>query len=98
MLGSSLIVFIVFIFLVLGFNFFFENHFFCKPFFLLDPFLVSTKETDKQTDTLSAPYREKLRSSDSVFLRAYFFDIYDQGPAGPDPLGGPARPVQSYKK
>ena len=45
-----------------------------------------------------APYREKLRSSDSVFLRAYFFDIYDQGPAGPDPAGGPARPVQKAKE
>ena len=49
---------------------------------------------DKKANKLIAPYREKLRSSDSVFLRAYFFDIYDQGPAGPDPAGGPARPVQ----
>ena len=51
-------------------------------------------QTNTQTNKLIAPYREKLRSSDSVFLRAYFFDIYDQGPAGPDPAGGPERPVQ----
>ena len=83
-----------------GFQLFFVNHFFSfyfRTFFFRVNF--GDRQTNKQASKLSLPIekskaRLKLRSSDSVFLRAYFFDIYYQGPAGPDPAGGPARPVQ----
>ena len=52
---------------------------------------------NKKTSTLIAPYRENYVHRILFFYVRISLTSNDQGPAGPDPAGGPARPVQLYK-
>ena len=47
-----------------------------------------------QTSKLIAPYRENYVHRILFFYVRISLTSNDQGPAGPDPAGGPARPVQ----
>ena len=49
---------------------------------------------DTQTNELIAPYRENYVHRILFFYVRISLTSNDQGPAGPDPAGGPARPVQ----
>ena len=51
-------------------------------------------QTNKQTSKLIAPYRENYVHRILFFYVRISLTSNDQGPAGPDPAGGPARPVQ----
>ena len=51
-------------------------------------------ETHRQEDKLIAPYRENYVYRILFFYVRISLTSNDQGPAGPDPAGGPARPVQ----
>ena len=50
--------------------------------------------TDRQASKRIAPYRENYVHRILFFYARNSFESNDQGPAGPDPAGGPARPVQ----
>ena len=52
------------------------------------------KKTNTQTNKLIAPYRENYVHRILFFYVRISLTSNDQGPAGPDPAGGPARPVQ----
>ena len=53
-----------------------------------------SKSETPQANTLIAPYRENYVHRILFFYARNSFESNDQGPAGPDPAGGPARPVQ----
>ena len=76
-----------------GFQLFFVNHFFSVFTFELS-FLEQIVETDKHANKLIAPYRENYVHRVLFFYVRISLTSNDQGPAGPDPAGGPARPVE----
>ena len=92
----------LFHFSILGFNFFLKPFFFSFYFRTFFFQKGSKSETDRQTNTqtiirntqTNCPYRENYVHRILFFYVRISLTSNDQGPAGPDPAGGPARPVQ----
>ena len=82
----------------LGFQLFFVNRFFSVFTFELSfyfrTFFFRVNCGDTETNKLTAPYRENYVHRILFFYVRISLTSNDQGPAGPDPAGGPARPVQ----